>query len=138
MADARAKTPGMKYCFLTLWLCCLLPCFAELPTSVYSDLQKKSPEVVEIKVDRVKHQGLFRKQEKVSATVTKVIRTASGLKVGHKIEIRYRHIPLRGAAGPSPIPKLKAGATYPAWLKKAEGGIYAPSARGKSFSPVRL
>ena len=128
----------MKYCVLSLWFVSLLPCFAELPTSVYSELQKKSPEAVEIQVDRVKHQGLFRKQEKVSATVTKVTRSAAGLKVGDKIEIRYRHIPLRGAAGPSPIPKLKAGAAYPAWLKKAEGGIYAPSARGMSFSPVRV
>lgn len=124
----------MKYSFLFLWLSCLLPCFGELPASVYADLQKKSPEAIEIRVDRVKHQSLFRKQEIVSATVTKVIRTQVKLKVGDKIEIRYRHIPLRGAAGPSPIPKLKAGNSYPAWLKKGEGGIYVPSARGVSFS----
>lgn len=127
----------MKYSFLFLWLFCLLPCFGELPPSVYVDLQKRSPEVVEIRVDRVKHQYLFRKHEIVTATVTKVTRTRSGLKVGDKIEIRYRHVPLRGASGPSPIPKLKKGNTYPAWLKKGEGGIYVPSARGKSFSRIR-
>ena len=126
----------MKYSILFLWLLCLLPCSGELPTWVYADLQKKSPEVIEIRVDRVKHQNLFRKQEIVSATVTKVIGTQAKLKVGDKIEIRYRHVSLRGATGPSPIPKLKKGNACPAWLKKGEGGIYFPSARGKSFSRI--
>ncbi|BDS07548.1 hypothetical protein NT6N_25880 [Oceaniferula spumae] len=124
----------MKRSLLILWLLSLLPCFGELPPSVYADLKKKSPEKIEIRVDQVKHQSIFRKQEMVTATVTKVMETSSKLKVGDKIEIRYRHVPLRGAAGPSPIPKLKAGASYPAWLKQGEGGIYVPAARGKSFT----
>lgn len=128
----------MKQAALLLWLSCLLPCFGELPPSVYAVLQKKSPEAIEIRVDRVRHQSLFRRQEAVSATVTRVVRSGTGLKAGDRIEIRYRHIPLRGASGPSPIPRLKAGMTYPAWLKAGGGGIYVPAARGKSFSrPVQ-
>jgi len=125
----------MKYYLFIFWVIGLLPCLGELPPAVYANLQKKSPEKIEIRVDRVKRQWIFRKQEIVAATVTKVIQTSSQLKVGDKIEIRYRHVPLKGAAGPAPIPKLKVGNTYPAWLKKSEGGeVYVPSARGKSFS----
>lgn len=127
----------MKHLSLILWFVCVAPCLGELPPTVYADLQKRSPEAVVMRVDRVKHQSLFRKQEIVYATVMKVTRTRTELKVGDKIEIRYRHVPLRGASGPSPIPKLKAGGTYPAWLKKGEGGIYVPAARGKSFSRLR-
>lgn len=126
----------MKHSIPILWLCCLLPCFAELPPAEYLSMQKKSPEALEIRVDRVRHQSLFRRQEVVSATVTMVVRSQSKLKVGDKIEIRYRHVPLRGAAGPSPVPRLRAGKSYPAWLKKGEGGVYVPAARGKSFSWV--
>jgi len=127
----------MKYPALFLWIFSLLPCFGELPPSVYLDLQKKSPEKIEIRVDGVKHQNLFRRQEIVSATVMKVIQSASFLKVGDKIEIRYRHVSLKGAAGPSPIPRLKRGESYPAWLKKGQDGIYVPFSRGKSFSQVK-
>lgn len=127
----------MKHTILLVWLFCLLPCLGELPPSVHEDLQKKSPEVLEIRVDWVKHQNLFRKQEIVGATVTRVTRTQTKLKVGDKIEIRYHHIPLRGAAGPSPIPMLVAGKAYPAWLNTGDGGIYVPAARGKSFSQLR-
>ena len=109
---------------------------AELPPKAYLQMQAGAAEVIEIKVEAVKHQHLFRKQEFVSAVVTGVIKSASKLKAGDKIEIKYRHVPLGNAVGPSPIPKLDKGKPYPAWLKKSEEGYYEPAARGMSFKKI--
>ena len=113
----------------------VFPALAELAPSAYLDLQKKSPEKVTIKVDQVKHQGIFRREEWVKATVTAVTKSESKLKVGDKIEIRYRN-ETRNIAGPSPTPKLNKGKTYPAWLKKNAEGHFEPAARGKSFQKM--
>ena len=109
---------------------------AELPPSAYLQMQEGASEKIEIKVEAVKHQHIFRKQEWVSAVVTKVMKSASKLKVGDKIEIKYRHEPLRGAVGPSPIPKLDKGKSYPAWLRKTKEGHFEPAARGMSFEKI--
>lgn len=109
---------------------------AELPTEAYLQMQAGAAEVIEIKVEAVKHQHIFRKQEFVSAVVIKVTKSASKLKAGDQIEIKYRHVPLGNAVGPSPIPKLDKGKTYPAWLKKSEEGYYEPAARGMSFEKI--
>ena len=109
---------------------------AELPPEAYLQMQAGATEVIEIKVEAVKHQHLFRKQEHVSAVVTKVTKSASKLKVGDKIEIKYRHVRLGNAVGPSPIPQLDQGKTYPAWLRKSEDGHYEPDARGMSFEKI--
>jgi hypothetical protein len=111
------------------------PALAELAPSAYLSLQKKAPEKVTIKVDQVKRQGIFRREEWVKATVTAVSKSESKLKVGDKIEIRYRN-ETRNIVGPSPIPQLDKGQTYPAWLKKNGEGHYGPSARGKSFQKM--
>lgn len=127
----------MKLIFVLVSLAAtLLPLFGELPNEAYLRMQKEASEEIELKVDGVKHQHLFRKQEEVTATVTKVVRSVTKLKVGDKIIVKYRHIPLRGAVGPSPIPKLRKGGAYPAWLKKNPEGFYEPAARGRSFSRV--
>ena len=110
---------------------------AELPPEAYLGLQAAAPEKIEIKIEAVKHQHIFRRQELVSAVVTKVTKSASKLKVGDKIQIKYRHSPLRrGEVGPSPVPQLDRGKTYPAWLEKNEEGHFEPAARGMSFEKV--
>lgn len=131
------KMNGMKFLLFILSFAGLIAASqAEIPTKAYLQMQAGAAEVIEIKVEAVKHQHIFRKQEMVSAVVTRVTKSASKLKVGDKIEIKYRHVPLGNAVGPSPIPKLDKGKTYPAWLKKSQEGHYEPAARGMSFEKI--
>ena len=125
----------MKRLLLFLFLGSL-PAIAELAPPAYLALQAKAPEVIEIHVDKVKRGLWISPGEVVTATVKKVSKTASKLKVGDVIKIRYRHVKLKGA-GPSPIPLLTKNETYPAWLRKNEGGHYEPAARGYSFRAVK-
>ena len=115
-----------------------LPLLAELPTSAYLSMQQSAPEVIEIRVDRAKRGLWISPGEVVTATITKVTKTASKLKVGDIIKIRYRHVNPRGRVGPSPIPLLTKSQTYPAWLKKNEKGHYEPAALGYSFRKINL
>lgn len=110
-----------------------LPLLAELPASAYRSLQDSAPDVVEIRVDRAKRGNWFSPGEVVTATVMKITRTGSKLKIGDVIKIKYRHVKLRGAVGPSPIPRLSKKKTYPAWLRKNKEGHFEPAARGFSF-----
>ncbi|YCM42177.1 hypothetical protein V2O64_12775 [Verrucomicrobiaceae bacterium 227] len=127
----------MKFLWLFLSLVGLsTSAHAELPPEAYQKMQAGAPEVIEIKVELVKHQHLFRRQEFVSAVVTKVTKSGSKLKVGDKITIKYRHVPLGRSVGPSPIPQLDKGKTYPAWLRKSGDGHYEPAARGMSFEKI--
>ncbi len=115
-----------------------LPLIAELAPSAYLSLQKASPEVLEIRVDKAKHGYWISPGEVVTATVMKVTKSTSKLKVGDVIQIRYRHVKLRGAVGPSPIPQLTKTKTYPAWLKKNGKSHYEPAARGYSFRNAKV
>lgn len=108
---------------------------AELPPSAYTAMQKGATEVLEIKVHCARRGLWISPGEKVSAIVTKVVRSANGVKVGQMIEIRYRHRPLRGAAGPSPIPLLEKGDVVPAYLS-LDGQHFRPAAGGYSFREV--
>lgn len=123
--------------FALLLFALTLPLFAELPTHAYLQMQKAAPEVIAIRVDKVKRGNWFSPGEVVTATVMKVAKTASKLKVGDLIQIRYRHVKLRGAVGPSPIPLLTKKQTYPAFLKKSEKNHYEPAARGMSFRTIK-
>jgi hypothetical protein len=115
---------------------------AELPPYVYKDLQAKSPESLVIKVLSVETKEtdeprLVRVSVTVEARVEEVRRTASGLKPGEVIRIRYDHRRHKEPmAGPSEVPVLRKGEVYPAYLKKEEAGDYAPAARGYSFETV--
>lgn len=118
--------------------------FAELPPEVYEEMQRKSPEVMKIHVNKVESErlGLLDfsgdRRQAVEATVISVTRTGSGLKAGDAIVIRYiARNPDEEMARPSPIPQLKEGKEYPAWLSKAKAGHYEPAARGYSFSPLK-
>ncbi|MEP2776713.1 MAG: hypothetical protein ABJQ29_10995 [Luteolibacter sp.] len=120
------------------------PASAELPPDVYERLQEDAPEVIGISVKRVfaSRKGALDfsgdRDMTVFASVVSVTRTASGLKAGDEIVIRYvAKNPDAKMAGPSPIPKLEEKMEYPAWLSKSAEGHYEPAARGYSFSVLR-
>ena len=116
---------------------------AELPPYVYRDMQAKSPERLTIKVKSVKTEERDEPERKLisvtaEAEVTAVERTASQLKPGRAIRIRYTRSDYKQPiAGPSQVPILREGETYPAFLSKnKEGDAYAPAAGGYSFQVV--
>lgn len=113
---------------------------AELSPQVYADMQNASPEFLQIRVEQVDTGWCFlicrSRNITVTATVTAVTRTATQLTVGDTITIHYKHQrPIPGFVGPSPIPILEAGQTYPAYLEVDDENpaIYTPRARGQSF-----
>ncbi|MGJ8696649.1 MAG: hypothetical protein ACSHYF_10050 [Verrucomicrobiaceae bacterium] len=117
---------------LVIAMALVSPLMGELSPRSYRGLQVGAPEKISIKVVEVKHQNFFRKLEMVRAKVTAVSKSATKLKVGDEIEIRYRRVFLKGP-GPAPIPELKKGELCPAWLRKNEEGFYEPAARARSF-----
>ena len=74
----------------------------------------------------------------VAADVQKVARTATGLKRGATIKIRYtKRVPDQPMPGPSEVPTLKKGQLCPAFLARAKDAhTYAPAAGGYSFKTV--
>ena len=133
----------LRSALLSLLVLLILPANAELAPKTYLSLQKAAPEVLQIQIATRKSSRLgflnftSDRKERLEATVLAVTRSKSGLKKGDKIVIIYEHKKLRGAAGPSPIPKLTKGQKYPAWLKKDAKGHYSPAARGYSFHEVK-
>ncbi|HEY9282817.1 MAG TPA: hypothetical protein VIP46_05135 [Pyrinomonadaceae bacterium] len=116
---------------------------AELPPYVYKDMQAKSPERLTIRVKSVRTEERDESERKLvavtaEAEVVEVARTASELKPGQTIRIRYTHTDYKQPmAGPSQVPILREGETYPAFLRKnKEGDTYAPAAGGYSFEVV--
>lgn len=111
---------------------------AELPPSVYQELQEKSPEALNImvesvKIDKSEESSLTRLSITAEAKVETVTRSASGVKPGDKIRISYTHISYkRPVAGPSEPDILKEGRSYPAFVT-GEDGVFTPAARGYSF-----
>ena len=115
---------------------------AELPPYVYKERQEKAPEALVIKVKTVKTSERTEPRAKVTeftveAEVEKVERSATKLAPGANIKIVYsQREHFQPLAGPSEIPALKEGQTYPAYLSR-EGDIYSPAAGGYSFETVR-
>jgi hypothetical protein len=117
---------------------------AELPPYVYKERQQQAPESLIIKVVSVKMRNTDDPRGKsmdvsVEAQVERVKRTKTGLTAGDVIRINYVHsqhkVPL---PGPSEVPILKQGHTYPADLMKEEKGKqYAPAAGGYSFTEMK-
>jgi hypothetical protein len=109
--------------------------FAELPPDAYRKMQDNAPEYLEIQIFKVnKKNDLIT----VDARIDKVFRTECSLKPGVAITIKYEHIRSKlFIPGPRPIPILKKGKTYPAFLKKEKGkDFFSPAARGASFDPL--
>lgn len=118
---------------------CTASAWAELPPSVYINLQKKAAEVLRIRTDEVvsKPKSFFDRSsytETVTATVLEVSRSQSGTKKGDVITIVYqRLVPRNGWVGPAPAPQLRKGEAYDAFLAKGDEGAFSLAARGMSF-----
>jgi hypothetical protein len=114
---------------------------AELPPSAYKERQENAPEALVIEVRSVSKRETTEEKWKqidftVEAEVQKVDRTASKLRPGAVIQIRYaqRHYS-QPIAGPSEVPALKEGQVCPAYLS-GDGKVYSPAAGGYSFETV--
>ena len=124
------------------------PSQAEIEPKYYRQWQDKAPEVLTIRVGAVKpavtserHRSgdgmLIHTRVEAEATVEKVERSASGLKPGDTIRIQYLSTRAEPPmAGPRPLPVLKRGEAYPAFLLGVSKGVYAPTAKGASFEPL--
>ncbi len=120
---------------------------AEIAWKHYKKAQKDAGEFLDIRVTDVSLDWCLvcsKRDVRVRAKVLKVHRTAAGIKVGNTILIKYKTWTRRprGWAGPRPIPILKEGQTYPAFLRrlsvnKKDGIICGPAARGYSFQVLK-
>jgi hypothetical protein len=110
---------------------------AALPPGSYTALQKEAPEFIEIEVTDTRSTAAEGETSthQVTATVTAVTRSASGLKPGDRIQIHYQTPSTpKPIAGPIQPPVLAKGHKSPAWLRKAENARhYEPAAYGLSF-----
>ena len=110
---------------------------AELPPTAYLSAQTKAPEAVTLRIGEVTDDG--NGSITVVATVTKVARTATGLKPGDAIRLVYQtHVNKPGEpmiVGPSPVPVPIKGQTTPAFLQR-HGTTYEPAAGGMTFNPL--
>lgn len=110
------------------------PLFGELPPSAYLQFQNGAPTQVTIKVDAVKQQHWFRKKESVSATVTTVTKSATKLKVGDKIMIKYRHMSLSKWSGRScSNSKAEEGRGLFGLAEENRGGIFRTRCAWEEF-----
>lgn len=116
---------------------------AELPPWVYKERQEKAPESLVIKIRSVTRAEKADKEGKtidfkIEAEVEKVERSATRLKPGAVIEIRYvQRTYFQPMVGPSEIPALREGQSCPAYLDGGKAGkVYVPAAGGYSFTNV--
>jgi len=142
-ATRHVHSPHMRS-LLALFTLTLVPfAAAELPPSVYRDLQAKAPEVAVITVTSVSHSAKKREGDVLDtvtlvAKVRRVSRTRRHLHKGDFITISYTHVThSQSIAGPSEIPILSKGQTVPAYLTFVSQHAFAPAAKGHSFDTVK-
>ena len=122
---------------------------AELPPSVYEDLQKNAPEALVIEVTSVDAHRRFAKPAgcpwydfevirnvSVEARVVRVTRSAAGLRPGDVIRVEYSSVNrCSGFNGPRSIDVLHRGDRVEAYLARGDrAGLFVPAARGATFS----
>ena len=116
---------------------------AELPPGSYDKLRAEAQEALTVEVLSVETKELEVGKTEVVAEmkVTAVKRSKAELKRGDTLTVKYVHIDptkLQGFAGPRPVPILKKGKTYPAFLNKNEDeATYEPAAYGESFTALK-
>ena len=111
---------------------------AELPPGSYDALCKEAQDAIIIEVESVTAKKLKAGWTDVvlTARVVHVERSKAALKNGARITIRYesRDPTKVNIPGPRPVPVLKKGETYPAFLNGNEGTkVFEPAAFGESF-----
>jgi hypothetical protein len=118
---------------------------AEIHPQFYFEWQKNAPEFLSIEVEGVEPKTLPRDEyfeTRVRAKVVRVFRSASRVKKGSSIEIRYTVFqPRESYAGPRPLPYLKSGTRtvfYGRVMERTAEGIWImePVAGGRSFDTV--
>ena len=122
---------------------------AELPPSVYEELQQKAPEALFIEVTSVDVDRSFAKPSGCSwfdfevirnvtleARVIRVIRSEAGVRPGEVIRVEYASINrCSGYNGPRSIDLLRRGDRVRAFLARGDrAGVFVPAARGATFS----
>ncbi|NNE90520.1 MAG: hypothetical protein HKN23_02635 [Verrucomicrobiales bacterium] len=119
--------------------------FAALPITAIKDLQKKAPdqvviEVLDSKTNEKKVSGAFYFYFDVKAKITAIDRSASGLKIGDEIRIKYSrpNIDKTPAAGDW-AGGVDKGKSYTAHLKPVAGkaGNFDPAAASGTFVEVK-
>lgn len=117
---------------------------AALPLVAIAEMQDRAPEkarieIVSVKRTEVEHKGDFAFNFRVTAKVVAVDRTATELKIGDEIEIRYSipNFEKSPAAGDWPEAVVE-GTNYLAFLhvRKVEKKLYDPAAASGSFEPA--
>jgi hypothetical protein len=120
---------------------------AELPPSAYAQFKAEAPEILRIQVLEVKDEpgeasdSMDNRNIQVKAKVLFVRRSKKGVKTGDSILISYQHSTPKtpGWVGPAPVPILKKGTVYRAYLSVKGTGkdaLFAPAARGQSFEVI--
>ena len=121
--------------------------FAELAPEVYRAMQQQAPELLYVEVTDVDIDRDFRKPSGcgffefeitrnvvLQAKVLRVMRSASNVKPGTMISVRYASLKqCEGWVGARPIPLLDEDQKVYAYLSRAERG-FVPAARGASFA----
>ncbi len=132
------KTTLFAFVMMAVWPMSML---GALSPSMYAKAQKRSPEVMVIKVGKVTRYRYTRNRLYVKARVRvlRVDRASRRIRPGRWITIRYRTTlrTRRGAFGAAAIPVLRRGQVYRAFLRRIRySRYYAPSAGARSFVPL--
>lgn len=122
-----------------------MPLVAEINPRYYREMQKKAPEQLRLRVDSVESDPCNNCETfktRVSATVTKVVRSKSGMKRNQSVWIEYEvYQPRAGWAGPRPMPALRENEDCDFFGRKTGTDskkriILDPGARGYSFQSL--
>ncbi len=131
---------GRFFISLFLGAVLLLPVLlrANLPPSAYEAMQQAAAEALHIEVLRVETEPGTQLDEEVirlTAVVTQVERSASGLQAGDSIQIVYTlKMGADGHPQPGQPPALEEGFSGPAFLRREpDRPIYHPAALALSF-----
>lgn len=116
------------------------PAAAEIAPKYYAQMQRSAPEALRLEILASETSTCWfwlcdGRDVVVRARVVFATRTATDLKPGDRIELRYWHDERDGISGPRPIRILRAGTTTDAFIA-AKGEHYEPAARGASFEPL--
>ena len=117
--------------------------FAEISPAAYKEMRDASPEIIEMKVDKVLMKRVKNKTFiTIKAIVLGIKKTKVGLKKGQSIDILYSRTKHDDKwIGPMPIPILAKGKNYVAHLssvkQKKNKRHYVPFAMGHSFDLIK-
>lgn len=130
----------MRSLLLLFLLLCPALAAAEIAPEYYAKDQRRAPEALTVKVLDVDTSVCWfnacdARDVTAKVQVVTVERTATGLKPGATLTVKYQRTNMKGRSGPRPVDLLVEGQTVPAFIEKA-GAHYTTAARGASFEPL--